>query len=100
MAELGFFSSTGNRFQLTIPRDISGMKIERALLKLLSTEDDEYQLYPEFLVWENMLSKTKAEAGSHRLSCLFIVSRSWRRQTLSSGETERPRLRGRAQHYQ
>jgi hypothetical protein len=100
MAELGFFSPTGNRFQMTIPKEIGGLKIEVALLKLASTEDVEYHLYPEFLVWGHFLPKTEAEACSHRLSRLFTVSRLWRRQTQPSGETARPRLPGRAQHHQ
>jgi len=70
MAELGFFSPTGNRYQMTIPQDISGLKIEAALLRLASTEDDEYHFYPEFLGWGNFLPKNAAEVGSHRLKCM------------------------------
>jgi hypothetical protein len=60
MTELGFFSPTENRYQMTIPKDISGLKIEAALLRLAATEDADSYLHPESLV--NWLPKTEAQA--------------------------------------
>jgi hypothetical protein len=50
MAEMGFFRLTGDRYQMTIPQEISGSKVEAALLKLAATEDEKYFLHPEHLV--------------------------------------------------
>ena len=60
MADLGFFSPTENRYRMAIPQDISGPKIEAALLRFAATEDDDYYLHPESLV--NWLPKTEAQA--------------------------------------
>jgi len=87
MAELGFFSPTGDRYQMTIPQDISGLKIEAALLRLASTEDDEYHFYPEFLVWGHFLPKDVAEVWSHRLKCMPWRQRVADRELLL-GETD------------
>lgn len=50
MAELGFFSQTGDRFQMTVPKDFSSEKIKAALLRLANTEDEDFVLHPEQLV--------------------------------------------------
>jgi hypothetical protein len=50
MAELGFFRLTGNRYQMTIPREVTGSRIESVLLRLADTEDEESFLHPEHLV--------------------------------------------------
>jgi hypothetical protein len=84
MAELGFFSPTGNRYQMTIPKDISGLKIETTLLRLASTEDDEYYLHPEYIV--NFLPKREAEAWSHRLECMPWMQRVADRELLLGGD--------------
>jgi hypothetical protein len=68
MAKIGFFRQTGNRYQMTIPEDISGSKIEAALLKLAATEDEEYYLHPEHLV--PCLSKRETESWQSKLECL------------------------------
>jgi hypothetical protein len=68
MAELGFFRRTGDRYQMTVPKEISGTSIEAALLRLAATEDDEYFLHPERLV--TCLSKPDAEKWQLRLERL------------------------------
>lgn len=50
MTELGFFSQTGDRFQMTIPKDTSSEEIKAALLHLANTEDQDFVLHPEHLV--------------------------------------------------
>ena len=50
MAELGYFTKTGNRFQMTVPRDISSDELKEALLHLADTEDEDFVLHPEQLV--------------------------------------------------
>jgi hypothetical protein len=73
MAELGFFRLTGDRYQMTHPDAISGLKIETALLRLAATEDDEDFLHPEHLV--NGLSRVEAERWSARLEQLPWMQR-------------------------
>jgi hypothetical protein len=58
MAALGFFRQTGERYQMTLPQEISGPMIEDALLKLAATEDEDCMLQPEHLV--SCLTKTDA----------------------------------------
>ena len=67
MVELGFFSETGRRYQMTVPNIISGLMIEAALLRLASTEDDEHSLHPENIVF--CISKTEAEACLEAKGC-------------------------------
>src|SRR5258705_11096912 len=50
MAEIGFFSQTGDRYQMTVPKEVSHTKIKTALLRLAATEDDSQFLHPEHLV--------------------------------------------------
>ncbi len=73
MAVLGFFRLTGHRYQMTIPKDISGTKIEAALLRLAGTEDEEYFLHPEHLVTH--LDKPDAQKWQLRLERLPWMQR-------------------------
>jgi hypothetical protein len=73
MAELGFFRLTGNRYQMTIPQAILGLRIEAALLRLAATEDAEYDLRPEHLV--KCLSKRDAQDWQFRLERLPWMQR-------------------------
>jgi hypothetical protein len=50
MAKIGFFSQTGERYQMTIPKAITPAKIKAALLRLLMTEDEDNFVHPEHLV--------------------------------------------------
>ena len=65
MAETGFFHLTGDRYQMTVPQEISGSKIEAALLKLAASEDPEYNLHPEQFV--SCLSKADIQSGKYRI---------------------------------
>jgi hypothetical protein len=60
------------------------LKIETTLLRLASTEDDEYQLHPEYIV--NFLPKREAEAWSHRLECMPWMQRVADRELLLGGD--------------
>jgi hypothetical protein len=73
MADLGFFCRTGDRYQMTIPKEISGTRIEAALSKLAATEDEEYFLHPEDLV--RCLSKTDVQNWQMRLERLPWLQR-------------------------
>jgi hypothetical protein len=66
MADLGFFRLNGNRYQMTIPNEITGSKVEAALLRLAATEDHEYFLYPEHLL------QSLSKADAHSLKRLLI----------------------------
>jgi hypothetical protein len=65
MAELGLFRQTGDRYQMTIPQHVSGLRIETALLNLAATEDESYFLHPEHFV--TCHSKADAEEWQVRL---------------------------------
>jgi hypothetical protein len=66
-------SLTGDRYQMTLPKEISGLKIEAALLRLAATEDEGYFLHPEHLV--SCLSKTDTENWQLRLKRLPWLQR-------------------------
>jgi len=84
MADLGFFSPTENRYRMTIPQDISGPKIEAALLRFAATEDDDYYLHPESLV--NWLPKQRRKRGSRIVNfCLGLTLRDSETVALSDG---------------
>lgn len=68
MAKIGFYRLTGDRYQMTIPEDVSGSRIETALLTLAATEDDECYLHPEYLV--ACVSKREAEIWQIKLDRL------------------------------
>lgn len=72
MADLGFFRLTGERYQMTVPGDISGTRIETALLKLAATEDH-YWLHPEYLV--HCVTKIYAQTWHSRLEKLPWMQR-------------------------
>jgi hypothetical protein len=67
MAQIGFFRRTGDRYQMTIPDRMSGSGIESALLKLATTEDENF-LHPERFV--SCLSKSDAQKWQLRLERL------------------------------
>ena len=73
MAELGFFCLTGDRYQMTIPQEVSGSRIESALLRLADTEDEEFFLHPEHLV--TCLTKPEAQNWQLRLERLPWMQR-------------------------
>jgi hypothetical protein len=49
LAEMGFFTLTGDRYQMTLPTKLDIDRIKRAHLKLAETEDEEW-IHPERLV--------------------------------------------------
>jgi hypothetical protein len=49
MAAAGFFTRTGQRYQMTIPERIDVLTMRDALLQLAETEDEHYFLHPERL---------------------------------------------------
>jgi hypothetical protein len=49
MAEMGFFTLTGDRYQMTLPTKLDMNRIKRAHLKLAETEDEDW-IHPERLV--------------------------------------------------
>lgn len=65
MVEMGFFVLTGQRYQMVIPSRLTMRKVKKAALKLAQTEDDEYELHPEYLV--ATMSYAEAKAWQARL---------------------------------
>jgi hypothetical protein len=47
MVGIGFFTRTGNRYQMTVPHRVELGSITESLLQLAETEDAEYYLHPE-----------------------------------------------------
>ncbi|MGY3275083.1 hypothetical protein [Bradyrhizobium sp. S3.7.6] len=50
MAEIGFFSKTDDRYQMTVPKNITYERIKAALQRLVLTQDEDDLLHPEDLV--------------------------------------------------
>jgi hypothetical protein len=68
MAAVGFFSQTGDRFQMTIPKRLTVNLIKRALLQLASTADAESALHPENLL--ATMTKERPHEWEQRLSAM------------------------------
>jgi hypothetical protein len=68
MAEIGFFSQTGDRYQMTIPTGITREKIKAALGRLIATQDENDFLHPEYLV--HCLSQVAVQDWQSRLARL------------------------------
>jgi hypothetical protein len=49
MVEMGFFTLTGDRYQMTLPRDLDMERVKQAHVKLAETEDKDW-VHPERLV--------------------------------------------------
>jgi hypothetical protein len=49
MVEMGFFAVTGDRYQMSLPRDLDMERIKQAHVKLAGTEDNDW-VHPERLV--------------------------------------------------
>ena len=50
MADIGFFQQTGDRYQMTIPKDLKIEAIKNAALKVASTEGSDLDLHPERVI--------------------------------------------------
>jgi hypothetical protein len=59
LADIGFLTPTGNRYQMTLPETIDSESIRSALLHVTSTEDGEGCIHPEIL----LLTMTEPEAA-------------------------------------
>lgn len=74
MAEIGFFSRTGDRYQMTIPKSITHEKIKAALKRLVATHDENDDLvHPETLV--HCLSQADVQDWQLRLKRLPWMQR-------------------------
>jgi hypothetical protein len=50
MADMGFFTLTGDRYQMTLPTNLDITAIKKAHLRLAETEDEDWIHHPERLV--------------------------------------------------
>ena len=73
MADVGFFSKTGDRYQMTIPKSLRIRTIRESLLRLAATEDQECYLPPEWLV-ATMTNKAASD-WEHRLKTIGSMQR-------------------------
>jgi hypothetical protein len=58
MSEMGFFSLTGERYQMTLPSLLDVNKVKQAHIKLAETEDEEW-IHPERLVADMPYSRAE-----------------------------------------
>jgi hypothetical protein len=65
MASMGFFILTGARYQMVIPNQLNLKTVKAAALRFAQTEDEEYDLHPEYLV--TVISREVAMAWQTRL---------------------------------
>jgi hypothetical protein len=68
MAAVGFFSQTGDRYQMTIPKHLTINEINRTLLQLANTVDAEGVLHPEDLLATS--SREQTQEWEQRLSAM------------------------------
>lgn len=58
MFGMGFFAEFGERYRMIVPSALTEDKVRKAIIALVSTDDGECQLHPEYIV--NALSFAKA----------------------------------------
>jgi hypothetical protein len=68
MVAAGFFQITGDRYQMTAPKQLKISKIREALLQLAATEDKDHNLHPEEFV--HVVSYLDAMEWRRRLSSI------------------------------
>jgi hypothetical protein len=67
MIELGFFTLTGSRYQMTLPsREVDVEAVWAAVLKIVETEDEECLVHPEHFI--SAMRRADAEEWVRRLS--------------------------------
>jgi hypothetical protein len=88
MVGMGFFSLTGQRYQMVIPTRLTLGKVLRSALRLSKTEDDEYVLHPEDII--ATLPYAEAVAWENRLSGMNEVHRVADRSLLLDAFSDLP----------
>jgi hypothetical protein len=71
MIELGFFTLTENRYQMTLPGAITKADVRRALFRLIEIQDERACLENLFVT----LSESEAEGRMNRLSSMDLTER-------------------------
>jgi hypothetical protein len=82
MAEMGFFTLTGERYQMTLPTNLCMDEVKQAHLKLAATDDEEW-IHPERMIvsmpwsqakrYQRLLSKMdQAQRLADRRALLFL----------------------------
>jgi hypothetical protein len=84
LAEIGFLTPTGNRYQMTLPETLDSASIRSALLRLASTQDDEGCAHPETLLLT--ITKTEAAVWKKRLNEMPVFQRVADREILLGTE--------------
>jgi hypothetical protein len=80
MADIGFFSKTGDRY---LPKLLTREKISAALLRLVATQDERGFLYPEYLV--HCLNQGDVQDWQQRLERMLWTQRVADRNVLLEG---------------
>jgi hypothetical protein len=83
MADVGFFTQTGDRYQMTIPKTLRIKTIRDSLLKLAATEDARCCLHPEWLL--ATMTNEAASDWQRRLSGIGWMQRVADRNALLAG---------------
>jgi hypothetical protein len=71
LAQLGLFVRTGNRYQLSIPQNISPKDAAAAIERLLSTEDDEFVLHHEKII--ECMTRSDAAEWQRQLRATWLA---------------------------
>ena len=80
MAPVGFFTRTGQRYQMTIPQRVDIVAIRDALVRLAETEDKDGFLHPERLLVT--MTRGEAESWKRRLMAMDRQQRLADREAL------------------
>jgi hypothetical protein len=83
MAELGFLTLTGNRYQMTLPGAITKANVRRALFRLIEIQDEHELAHLENLF--AMLSESEVENWMDRLKSMDLTERLGDRNLLLQG---------------
>jgi hypothetical protein len=59
MSQMGFFTQTGDRYQMTVPSHVDIQTVKRSILALAETEDSDYVIHTEVFVHSLPSSEAK-----------------------------------------
>jgi hypothetical protein len=69
MVMMGFFAPTNQGYRMAIPFDLTAAKVKKAIVRYAETMDEEYMLYPEYLV--DTVLFPEARARQNRLRAIY-----------------------------
>ena len=68
MAKMGFFEYRGTGYHFDIPADLDSSRVKAAALRFAQTEDEDYNLHPEYVVsWMRLPDALQCQWRHHAL---------------------------------